>query len=50
MLVSLVYRLINVYYRIVTELNFDITSPDETRQLVGIKGIDQTQFQQYLTC
>lgn len=27
MLLSLVYRLINVYYRIVTELSFDIASP-----------------------
>jgi uncharacterized protein (DUF849 family) len=30
--------------RIVTELSFEIASPDEARQMLGLKGKDQTNF------
>ena len=30
--------------RIVTELSFEIASPDEARQMLGLKGKDQTSF------
>jgi uncharacterized protein (DUF849 family) len=30
--------------RIITELSFDIASPDEARQMLGLKGKDQTNF------
>jgi uncharacterized protein (DUF849 family) len=30
--------------RIVTELSFEIATPDEARQMLGLKGKDQTNY------
>jgi len=30
--------------RIITELGFDVAGPDEARQMLGLKGKDQTSF------
>jgi uncharacterized protein (DUF849 family) len=36
--------LVDKMRRIITELGFDVAGPDETRQMLGLKGKDRTNF------